>query len=134
MKQAMVKDGRVSRAELRPRVLLVDDDAEFLADMKEQLEPECAAVYVAQTPLAALWMLERVPIDAVVCDLALGSIDGRYLLDQLKERFPQIARVLVTGFSERVPDEKTFWAAQSVLLKPCDVVSLSSVLRELSAS
>jgi CheY-like chemotaxis protein len=117
-----------------PRVLLVDDDLEFLAAMKEQLEPECAAVFVAQTPLAALWLIERVPIDAVVCDLALGGIDGRYLLDQLRERFPHIARILVTGFSDRVPDEKTFWAAQSVLLKPCDASSLSSVLRQLAST
>jgi CheY-like chemotaxis protein len=126
--------GRDDRERASPRVLLVDDDLEFLAAMKEQLEAECSAVYIAQTPLAALWLLERVPIDAVVCDLALGGIDGRYLLEQLRERYPQIARVLITGFSERVPDEKTFWAAQSVLLKPCDATSLSTVLRELAAN
>lgn len=124
--------GTVEGERAGPRVLLVDDDLEFLAVMKEQLETECEAVFIAQTPLAALWILERVPIDAVVCDLALGGIDGRYLLDQLRERFPHIARVLITGFGDRLPDDKTFWAAQSVLLKPCDASSLTSVLRELT--
>jgi CheY-like chemotaxis protein len=90
-------------------VLLVDDDAEFLAEMRTQLERLTPDVYVAQSPLEALWLLHHVDVDAIVCDLHLGATDGLRLLEQVRAERPELARVLLTG----VGDEAAGHAALS---------------------
>ena len=111
-------------------ILIVDDDLQLLIEMRKQLEDSFAAVLIAQTPLAALWILEREPVHAVLCDLDLGSTDGGHLLERVEERWPRATRILMTGFGDRVVDE-TFPSAQRVMLKPCDTSTLTNLVSEL---
>ncbi len=113
-------------------ILIVDDDLQLLVEMRKQLEDSFAAVLIAQTPLAALWILEREPVHAVLCDLDLGSSDGDHLLERVEERWPQATRILMTGFGDRLVDA-TFPAAERVLLKPCDTLTLTALVSELRA-
>ena len=112
-------------------VLVVDDDLQLLVDLREQLELCFASVLIAQTPLAALWILEREPIHVVLCDLVLGSTDGGHLLQHVEERWPGTGRILMTGFGDRVLDQKSFPAAQRVVLKPCDTDTIAALIAEL---
>lgn len=113
----------------RQRVLVVDDDPEFLAFVRDGLvgfDP-----VLAQTPLEAMWLLEHHEYHAVVCDLVFGEIDGCHLLELVRERWPASARVLVTGFAERLDRARTFPAAQAVVHKPCDLRGLDQLLTSL---
>lgn len=114
-----------------PRLLLVDDDPEFLLEMKTRFAELGREISVAQTPIQAIWMLERQPLDAVVCDLRLGGADGRHLLEVVRDRWPRIARVLITGFGDEVIQHETWPAAQAVVFKPCDVERLATLLSQL---
>jgi len=116
----------------RRRSLVVDDDAEFLADVEDGLLD--FEVTTATTPLAALWLLQRQPVDAILCDLVLGAHDGRHLLGIVQDEYPQIARILVTGYGQRVGDldqGNALSAAQAIVYKPCDVGVLAALLEEL---
>jgi DNA-binding NtrC family response regulator len=113
-------------------ILIVDDDLQLLVEMRQQLEDSFAEVLIAQTPLAALWMLERESVHAVLCDLVLGSTDGGHLLEEVESRWPRTTRILMTGFGDRVVDE-SFPSAQRVMLKPCDAVTLAALVSELRA-
>lgn len=124
---ALASDG----SEWRPAVLLVDDDAEFLAAMSEQLEGLVRSVHLARSPLEARWLLQHVSLDVIVCDLMLGESDGLLLLERVRTERPGMGRVLLTGFSERLAGQETFPAAHAVLHKPTDAISLSEVLRQL---
>lgn len=118
----------------RPRILVVDDDAEFLAYIEDGLLGFDVAT--ATTPLGALWLLQRQPIDAILCDLALGANDGRHLLEVVQAEYPRIARILVTGYGGRVGEhdhEGALSAAQAILYKPCDVGLLAALLDDLPA-
>src|SRR5690349_13209979 len=66
-----------------PRVLVVDDDPAFLAYVRDGLAS--AVTVVARTPLEALWHLERDRFGAVMCDLVFGDVDGRHLLEVVRE-------------------------------------------------
>ncbi len=112
-------------------ILIVDDDLQLLVEMREQLEASFAGVLIAQTPLAALWILERERVDAVLCDLVLGTTHGGHLLEQVEERWPNVTRILMTGFGDRVADRASFPAAQSVLLKPCDSGAIGHLVASL---
>ena len=114
------------------RVLVVDDDPDFLDYVQRGLT-EVEAV-VARTPLHALWLLEHVRFRAIVCDLCFGDVDGRHLLEVARERCPWVARVLVTGFGDRLrepPSAAIERSVQAVLTKPCDLSALSELLSDL---
>ncbi len=118
----------------RPSVLLVDDDVDFLFSMRVQLAAATSDVFIAQTPQAALGILERHAIDAVVCDLVLGDTDGRHVLQLVREQWPRVARILVTGYGERLSYTAEFPSAQAMILKPCDASALAELLGKLTTS
>ncbi len=117
------------------RVLLVDDDDEFLAEMRRQLSAFGAEVLSAGSPAEAVWMLEHAAVDAVICDLVLsqGSGSGLDLLEAVRQRWPAAARVLLTGHGERLASVATSPAAQAVIAKPCEVSRLAELLMHLPA-
>jgi CheY-like chemotaxis protein len=112
-------------------VLLVDDDEEFLADLRFQLSDRVDDVLTAGSPLEAIWLLEQTPIDAVVADLVLGrgATDGLKLLDIVRRRWPRAARILVTGAGHELGERGASPAAHAVLAKPCEVSRLLALLR-----
>ena len=112
----------------RRQVLVVDDDPAFLAFLRDGLGTEVATACV-QTPLEALWFLERNAVDLVVCDWVLGHADGCHLLATVRERWPSTARVLVTGFGDHVGT--AVMPPATVILKPCDVRALRRLLDAL---
>lgn len=116
------------------RVLVVDDDPEFLDYVQHGLTDVQAIV--ARTPLHALWLLEHEHFCAVVCDLCFGDVDGRHLLDVARECCPEAARVLITGFGDRLRDggDSPCPSAQAVLTKPCDLAALADLLADLPPS
>jgi DNA-binding NtrC family response regulator len=118
----------------RLRVLVVDDDWDFLAFIRGAFASDGPiTVEVVGTPLEATWLLERDRFDVVVSDLHLGSSDGGHLLSMIEERWPRCARVLVTGFAEHVEPSDAHRAAQAVLIKPVDSVGFRDVLLRLGA-
>ncbi len=114
-----------------PLILVVDDDLEFLLAMRRDLAEATRDVLVAQQPQGALWLLERMPVDVLLCDLDLATSDGRHLLEFVRLNWPAVARILVTGFGDRATDVSTFPAAQAVVLKPLDVSHLIGLIESL---
>ncbi|HUH00812.1 MAG TPA: response regulator [Kofleriaceae bacterium] len=120
-------------SEWLPAVLLVDDDPEFLRELRAQLERLTRDVYVAQSPLEALWLLQHVELDAIVCDLFLGAADGLCLLEQLRTERPDVVRVLLTGFGDAAAGHPGLQVAQAILHKPVSAACLADLLRRLVA-
>lgn len=104
-------------------VLVVDDDTEFLDYASTMI---AGRVTVAATLLEAIWALERQRFDAVVCDLVFRDVDGRHLLDVVRERWPDTSRLLVTGFAGRLLDAAP--PSTPIVLKPCDFDALNHAL------
>ncbi len=115
---------------------MVDDDGEFLAEMRRQLSAFGAEVLTADGPTEAVWMLEHATVNAVICDLVLaeGSGSGIDLLEAVRQRWPAAARVLLTGHGERLSSVATSPAAQAVIAKPCEVSRLADLLMHLPAA
>ncbi len=71
-------------AEARTRLLLVDDDAELCAMLREYLEPEGFSAESAENGQAALERLARGGIDLVVLDVMLPGLSGFEVLRRLR--------------------------------------------------
>ena len=69
---------------LKPRVLLVDDDRDFLEATAQVLALEGLRVSVASTPEEALASARREPPDVILLDILLGGADGLDVLEALR--------------------------------------------------
>jgi len=82
------------------RVLVLDDDENFRALVRAILEPAGFHVLESDTLRQCLVQLRDHPVDAVVLDLVMPGQDGFEALREMKELFPKIRVVAVSGASE----------------------------------
>lgn len=81
-------------------VLLVDDEASILSSLRRLLRPSGYTVHVAESGAAGLALLEREPIDLVVSDMRMPEMDGAKFLAQVRQRWPETTRILLTGYAD----------------------------------
>lgn len=86
------------RSESEYRVLVVDDDPEVLRTIMRMLRTH-ATVQMAFDANTALHALESNLFDAVVADYSMRGPNGVWLLGQIRDRFPDLQRVLLSGHS-----------------------------------
>jgi DNA-binding NtrC family response regulator len=87
------------------RVLLVDDEKEFLDSLSERFELRGFEVYKAQSGPEALRVAEKKKMHAAVVDLKMPDMDGLVTITKLKEIQPKIKTILLTGYgSEKVKE------------------------------
>ncbi|MBI3861745.1 MAG: sigma-54-dependent Fis family transcriptional regulator [Planctomycetia bacterium] len=79
-------------------LLLVDDDKFILDAMAEFLRGNGYRTETAQTCREGCDRIAEFPFDVVLCDLNLPDEDGFKLLEFAKERSPDTAVVLITGY------------------------------------
>ena len=82
---------------MRIRVLLVDDEEDFVETLAQRLEVRDFEVATALSGAEALERLEEREIDVVVLDLQMPGVDGIQVLRQIKERKPLIEVIMLTG-------------------------------------
>ncbi len=82
---------------MKIRVLLVDDEAEFVETLAQRLEVRDFEVATALSGEEALERLEDREVDVVVLDLQMPGVDGIQVLRRIKERRPLIEVIMLTG-------------------------------------
>ncbi|MFM2059443.1 MAG: hypothetical protein RLY71_3828 [Pseudomonadota bacterium] len=80
-------------------VLLVDDEPRSLEAMRRTLE-EDFRVRLAGSAAEALQRLEREAVDVVLCDQRMPGTTGVQLLQQVRARWPQTVRLIVSGYTD----------------------------------
>ncbi|MBQ7678773.1 MAG: response regulator [Butyrivibrio sp.] len=104
----------------RKRILVVDDDAQQLAQIKEHLS-EFYDVTVVRSGAAALRYLEHHEIDLMFLDYVMAGMDGPALLRTIRttRALIQLPVVFLTGISDRDKVLKTLeLKPQGYLVKP----------------
>ncbi|MCC7458526.1 MAG: response regulator [Nitrospira sp.] len=81
------------------RVLVVDDEPEVAAMMRDALEVAGYEVAAAESGAVALALLDEARFDVVVSDLRMPDMDGRALWRAVRERHRELAHrfIFVTG-------------------------------------
>lgn len=117
--------------ELPSKVLLVDDEREFVQTLSERLlmrDIGSAVVYDGQE---ALSLVEEDEPEVVVLDLKMPGIDGIEVLRRLKRDHPDVEVIILTGHGS-AKDRQTCLdlGAFAYLEKPVDIDQLSQSMRE----
>jgi CheY-like chemotaxis protein len=107
------------------RILLVDDDPDFLRWEAAVLSADGHEVSIATTGAEALRAVETTPPDLVLLDILMPDIDGRLLHEQICKR----ANVPVVFVSViRQAGESVLRGASGYITKPLDPVRLVSAV------
>ncbi|MBT3221557.1 MAG: response regulator [Proteobacteria bacterium] len=117
------------------RVLLVDDEVEFLDSIARALSRRGFEVQRAEHGEAALKRLQKGQTDVVVLDVKMPGMDGVDVFREIKLRWPHLAVVLLTGHgtvSQAFTTSKE--GVFEYLTKPCDIDNLVDVVRRAAMS
>jgi DNA-binding NtrC family response regulator len=103
-------------------ILIVDDDASLANTLRHFLEEEGYAAEVALSAAEAMEADERNPaLGVVLLDLMMPLVDGFTLMDQLRQRDPELAVIMMTGFATiETAVEAMRRGAEDYLTKPLD--------------
>lgn len=126
-------------------VLVVDDEVEVGEVVRRVLERAGYAVTVASNAAAGLDAVARQPPDVVITDIIMPRVHGVELIKILRERFPRIRVIAISGGGSfgplaYKPDAISTHAylaaareagAEEILTKPFDLTDLIAAVRRL---
>ena len=113
------------------RIMVVDDDPDvrfFLTTLLDELGHDVEAFEDAEAALAAL---DGSPPDLILIDFAMPKLNGAQLARIVRERYPGLRIIFVTGYAESEQLEGAAGADVPVLRKPFGVEALSSLVAEV---
>lgn len=117
----------MSRAQLK--ILLVDDDDNFRSVCATFLNELNAQVKEASNGLEALSILSLEKFDVLLTDIKMPQMHGIELLHQVRQKFPDLMVVLMTGFSDIIEAKEAYEiGARAFLHKPFKIEDLESIL------
>ena len=83
-----------------PTVLVVDDDRAVREVLSAVLREEGYLVRQSESAQAALELMRGEDLPLLLCDVKMPEHDGMWLLDQVLQRHPHAAVVMLTGFGD----------------------------------
>jgi DNA-binding response OmpR family regulator len=118
-------------AEMPQKVLLVDDEKDFVHVLSERLKSRSFESAIAYNGEEALSILETDEPDVMVLDLKMPGIDGIEVLRKVRKSHPDTQVIILTGHgSEREEALARELGAFAYLHKPVDIEVLAKTMKE----
>lgn len=112
------------------KILLVDDEGEFVTTLAERLDIRGLPVRVARNGEEALRLMDADPADVMVLDLLMPGLSGMEVLKRVKAAHPKVEVIMLTGHgSDRDRDECLRLGATGYHKKPLDIEALLDSVR-----
>lgn len=80
------------------RILVIDDEDIVRTSCSRALVPEGYEVKAAKNGLEGLKMISDEKFDLVLTDLKMPDMDGIEVLKRIKEEWPEIEVIIITGY------------------------------------
>lgn len=115
------------------RILLVDDEKEFVETLAERLELRGFIPFVANSGEGALAVLDETAPHVMVLDLKMPGMSGLITLAKVLARQPNLPVLMLTGHgSDLERDEALSLGAKDYLQKPVDLAALIALLEAVA--
>lgn len=82
------------------KILVIDDDRDMCLLLNRFLSKHGFSVSEANTSRRAAEIIEKEKFDLVLCDFRLDGMDGKTMLVKIKEKFPEVPVIIITGYSD----------------------------------
>lgn len=116
--------------EKKPRILLIDDEKEFVTTLAERLELRGYDVEVSESGEGGIQFLKTSGFDAAILDLMMPGLNGIDTLVQIKKIEPDLPVILLTGHGSTKEGMKGMrMGAFDFLMKPLDINELLSKIK-----
>jgi CheY-like chemotaxis protein len=125
----------VEEAVGQPLVLIVDDDPDLCASLRDVLEERGYRVCLARSGKEAAGHLNDTSFRVVLIDMRLPDGDGAGVYRMVRQVNPQARTVVITGYRgemERRVEEVLQQGADAVCYKPFEVSGLLATLERLT--
>jgi len=116
------------------KILLVDDEKDFLSIMSERMKNRGMDVSTAASAKEAIQMAAAESFDAIILDLQMPEMDGLEALKVLKAQKPELQVILLTGHAtiERGVEAMKL-GAMDLMEKPADLKTLADKIKKAQA-
>ena len=116
---------------MREKILLVDDEQDFIETLAERMENRGMEVSATTSASDGLKKATENAFDAIILDLQMPEMDGLELLRILKEKKPDIQVILLTGHATLEKGiEAIKLGAMDFIEKPVDLKVLSDKIKQ----
>ncbi len=113
------------------KVLLVDDETEFLETLVKRLTKRKLDVIGATSGKEAIAILNKTPVDVIVLDVKMPDMDGIETLKAIKKLRPAVEVIMLTGHANvEVAIQGMELGAFDYLMKPMDIDELLYKLQD----
>ncbi len=111
------------------RILLIDDDQDYRAVLREFIEARGHTVLEAESARDGADIFLKEKIDLVVSDFMMPEKSGMELLSELRAIHPKVLFIMVTGFATLdTAKEAIRLGAYDILPKPVEMDQLAAVM------
>ena len=112
---------------MQPRILIVDDEKEFVQTLAERLSIRNYNVNTAFNGEDAVEKIKKYNFDVVILDVAMPGMSGIDVLGEIKKIKPLTAVIMLTGQATvEAAIEGMKLGADDFLQKPCETEDLLS--------
>ncbi|MBF0203097.1 MAG: response regulator [Desulfamplus sp.] len=116
------------------KILLIDDETEFLEIMSERMKNRGMDVTTVASPKDALVKVMNETYDAIIVDLMMPEMDGLQTLKALKKINPDVQIIMLTGHATVEKGiEAMKLGAMDLLEKPADLNTLTEKIHKAKA-
>jgi len=115
---------------MKKRILFVDDEPNILTGLQRMLRKmrkEWDMVFV-NSPERAIKELESDSYDVIVSDMKMPGMNGNQLLANVKERFPEVIRLILSGHAEEKSIAESIDVTHQFLSKPCEAEEIRETI------
>jgi len=117
------------------KVLLVDDEREFVEVLSERMGARGVDVDTAASGVEAVDKARQGPYDAIILDLAMPGMDGLETLKHLLDISPDLQVILLTGYATvQKGIEAIKLGAMDFLEKPAEIQRLIEKIQQAKAN
>ena len=100
MHEAAINTEAASTEPRQLTLLFVDDEANILSALQRLFRPQGYRIFTAESGREGLEILERETVDLVISDMRMPEMNGAQFLEQVRAKWPDTVRVLLTGYAE----------------------------------